>query len=103
MGWLAASTVVTLGSAGQVLESLPMATREQVRRFQTAQPFRPFLVRLADGRQFEVRHPELISCDVRGREMFLSDDEGTHYIEMLLVAEMISAPSGVVAPQDNGG
>jgi hypothetical protein len=79
-----------------------MATRELVRRFQTAQPFRPFLVKLADGRQFEVRHPELISCDVRGREMFLSDDEGTHYIEMLLVAEMINSPATGVPAQGNG-
>ncbi len=80
-----------------------MATREQVRRMQTAQPFRPFLVKLADGRQFEVRHPELISCDVRGREMFLSDEDRTHYIEMLLVAEIINSPSGAVPAQDNGG
>ena len=35
-----------------------MATREQVRLMQTAQPFRPFLVKLADGRHFEVTHPE---------------------------------------------
>ena len=36
-----------------------MATREQLRRLQTAQPIRPFLVKLADGRQVEGRHPEL--------------------------------------------
>jgi hypothetical protein len=79
-----------------------MATREQVRRLQTAQPFRPFLVKLADGRHFEVRHPELISCDLRGREMFLSDEEGTHQIEMLLVAEMIEVKSDEVPARDNG-
>ncbi len=35
--------------------------------------------------------------------MFLSDEERTHYIEMLLVAEIINSPSGAVPAQDNGG
>ena len=53
-----------------------MATREQVRQMQTAQPFRPFLVKLADGRSFLVRHPELVSCSLNGREMFLNHERG---------------------------
>lgn len=65
-----------------------MATREQVRQMQTAQPFRPFVVRLADGRSFEVRHPELTACSVNGREMVVYDEAGMHMLEMLLVAEI---------------
>jgi hypothetical protein len=80
-----------------------MAAREQVRGLQTPQPFRPFLVKLADGRQFIVRRPELISCDLSGREMFIHDEEGTHYLEMFLVADMIAVPSGSVSAQDGGG
>jgi len=67
---------------------VPMATREQVRQMQTAQPFRPLIVRLADGRSFEVRHPELISCSLNGREMVVHDEAGMHLLEMLLVAEI---------------
>jgi hypothetical protein len=55
---------------------------------QTSQPFRPFLVKLADGRHFRVTHPELISCSANGREMVIHDDDGMHLIEMLLVIEM---------------
>jgi hypothetical protein len=62
-----------------------VATREQLRTIQTAQPFRPFLVKLADGRQFLVTHPELASCSKNGRELVLHDDAGMHLIEMLLV------------------
>jgi hypothetical protein len=68
---------------------------------QTAQPFRPFLVKLTDGRSFTVRHPELISCSVNGRELVLYDDEGMHLIEMFLVIEMVSLPV-TDAPTKNG-
>jgi len=74
-----------------------MATREHVRQMQTAQPFRPFLVKLADRRSFLVRHPELVSCSLNGREMFLHDEEGVHLIEMLLVIELVAAPEGEAA------
>ncbi len=52
---------------------------------QTAQPFRPFQVKLADGRQFLVTHPELASCSKNGRELVVHDDAGMHLIELLLV------------------
>ena len=79
-----------------------MATREQVRQMQTAQPFRPFLVKLADGRSFLVRHPELVSCSLNGREMFLNDEEGLHLIEMLIshLADH-PAPQGIVQIKDD--
>ncbi len=78
-----------------------MATRAQVRTMQTAQPFRPFLVKLTDGRSFPIPHPELVSCSVNGREMVVHDDEGMHLIEMLLVIEMVGIP-GTGAPSNNG-
>lgn len=65
-----------------------MATNAQVRALTTAQPFRPYRVRLADGRQFEVRHPESISCSPNGREMVVHDDEGLHLVEQLLEIEL---------------
>ncbi len=65
-----------------------MATREQVRTMQTMQPFQPFLVKLADGRTFEVAYPELVACSMNGREMTLYDEDGMHLVEMLLVVEL---------------
>ena len=44
-----------------------MATRDQVRSMKTAQPFRPFFVRMADGRSLAVTQPEFIACSVDGR------------------------------------
>ncbi|MGP0064129.1 MAG: hypothetical protein ACLQGP_11095 [Isosphaeraceae bacterium] len=66
-----------------------MAKNQQVRAMQTAQPFRPFLVKLADGRHFEVRHPENISCSPNGREMVVHDDDGMHLLEQLLVIKLV--------------
>ncbi len=68
-----------------------MTTREQVRTMQTAQPFHPFLIKLADGRHFEVTHSELVACSKDGRSMTLYDDEGMHLLEMLRVVEITPA------------
>jgi len=35
-----------------------MATANQIREVVRAQPFRPFIIHLADGRTFDVPHPE---------------------------------------------
>jgi hypothetical protein len=70
---------------------------------QTSQPFRPFLVKLADGRQFRVTHPELISCSANGRQMVVHDDDGMHLIEMLLVVELMPQVIPVSAKRKSGG
>ncbi len=70
---------------------------------QTSQPFRPFLVKLADGRHFRITHPELISCSANGREMVIHDDDGMHLIETLLVIEMVPQTGPVSARRKSGG
>jgi hypothetical protein len=79
-----------------------MATREQIRTMQTTQPFRPFLIKLADGRAFPVNHPELVSCSLNGRELVVHDEDGMHLLEMLLVAEMTRTPIEPNMAKDNG-
>ena len=75
-----------------------MATRELVRLMQTTRPFRPFLVKLADGRSFVVRHPELVSCSLNERPGDVPQDEaGVHLIEMLMSIELIAAPDAEAA------
>jgi hypothetical protein len=78
-----------------------MATKEQVRAMTTAQPFRPFLVKLAGGRTFEVRHPENIACDLLGRGMTIYDEQGMHLLEMLLV-ELIEPVMEPAKPKTEG-
>jgi hypothetical protein len=70
-----------------------MATRDQVRTAMRAQPFRPFQVKLADGRTFRIDHPEFIAVSPNGREMVIYDNEGMSLIEMLMVVEVRMARS----------
>jgi hypothetical protein len=67
-----------------------MATREQLRLMIRSEPFRPYLIRMAGGQTFTVRHPENASCDPNGRSLVIQDNEGMHRVEMLLV-EVIEA------------
>ena len=74
-----------------------MATREQVRALTTAQPFRPFVVRLASGQVFTVRHPENVACDLVSRGMTVYDEQGMHLLEMIqveLIEPMVPARPG---------
>jgi hypothetical protein len=71
----------------------PMATPNQVREVVRAQPFVPFVIHLADGRKFDVRHPEFAAVSPNGRELLsVADDQGIHQFEMLLVAEIETPP-----------
>ncbi len=84
-----------------------MATPNQVREVVRAQPFVPFVIHLADGRKFDVRHPEFVAVAPNGRELlFVADDQGIHQFEMLLVAE-IETPAPALptnpTPTPSGG
>ena len=76
-----------------------MATREQLRAFITAQPFRPFVIRMTGGRFFTIAHPENAACDPKGRALVILDGAGIHQAEMLLVEVMEPADS---TPSGNG-
>ena len=83
-----------------------MATHEQLRAFQTRQPFRPFRITLGSDRTFIIRHPELASCIINGREMVVHDDDGMHLLEMLMVEILEDAPeparNETPPPEGNG-
>ena len=83
-----------------------MASREQLRAFQTRQPFRPFRLTLGRDRTFTVRHPELAACSTNGREMVVYDDDGMHLLEMLMVEILEDAPeparNETPPPEGNG-
>jgi hypothetical protein len=70
-----------------------MAAANQVREAVKAQPFRPFVVRLVDGRSYRIPHPDFAMLSPWGRELlFVGDDAGIHQIDVLLIVE-IETPS----------
>lgn len=53
------------------------------------EPFEPFLMRLADGRSLEVRHPEFVALSPR-RIVVINDDEVGSWsvVEPLLIVSL---------------
>jgi hypothetical protein len=68
-----------------------MTTRDQLRALKMAQPFRPFLLRLADGRVIAGDRTEGFCCNPAGTEMhFYDQSELIAFIDMA-TAEIINA------------
>ncbi len=75
-------------------------TPEQFRTLLLQRPFRPFTIRLADGRSFEVAHPEFVAMSPAGRTVIVfdsGDSSGEIYsiIDLLLMSELqVSGANG---------
>ena len=80
-----------------------MATPQRIRTMITAQPFRPFKIGLVGGRTFTVKHPENAAASIDGREMTIYDDDGPHYVEMLMVDVIEPITSTVASGPDGNG
>jgi hypothetical protein len=69
-------------------------TAERVREFLGVQPFRPFLVHLADGRSVIVKHPETLVLSPSGRTAMVSrPGDTTSIIDLMLVTELERLPA----------
>ncbi len=67
------------------------------------QPFQPFRLILADGRQFFVDHPEFFACDRRGREVtFYAEDNTQHFLDTNLIAEIVTVSQPAATGPDGG-
>ena len=73
-------------------------TSDRLEEMFKAQPFRPFDIRLADGRAVRVQHPEFIARSPSGRTavVFQPDDSMT-VIDVFLAVRLDKAP-----PAKNG-
>ena len=71
-------------------------TTDQFRNTLRAQPFRPFLIRTADGREYRVDHPEMAWQTPGGRIVFVAtSDDAAVTIDLLLVTALEPAqPAG---------
>lgn len=62
-------------------------TGDGFRELWKAQPFQPFIMRLASGRSIQVAHPEFVAISPGGRTVavFQPDSDGAAIIDLLLV------------------
>ena len=64
-------------------------TIESLERLYRAQPFRPFTVHLADGREVAVEHPGFLARTPGGRTIIVTQaDESFEVIDRLLVTSL---------------
>jgi hypothetical protein len=64
-------------------------TIESLDRAYRANPFKPFSLRLADGRSLRVPHPEFIAFNPKGRIAIVVDEQdGAEHVDLLLVVSL---------------
>lgn len=69
-------------------------TIEQVRAAYQTQPFRPFLIHLADGGALPVDHRELIMTVPSGRTIVVAQPDDTlNIVDLLLVTDLEIKPA----------
>ena len=51
-----------------------------IRLAYASQPFRAFSIRVADGREYRVKHPEFLAFSVGGRSIVVSTADGFYEI-----------------------
>jgi hypothetical protein len=79
-------------------------TGERLRNLWKAEPFRPFIIHLADGRRVPVKHPEFLMPSPSGRTVVVSQaDDSLNIIDLLLVTDLELAPNGRGKVRRRGG
>ena len=74
-------------------------TTDQFRNTLHQQPFRPFTIHMADGRAFQVTHPDFVAQSPSGRTVIVfQTDESYSMLDLLLVSELeVHSPDGRAA------
>lgn len=70
-------------------------TTDQLKDFLAARPFQPFTIFMADGRQIDVDHPEVIAYGGGRIAGVVTPDDRFVVIDLLLVPSLEVKPSGV--------
>lgn len=74
-------------------------TVEQLRNTHQAQPFTPFIIYLADGKQLAVPHREFLSYSPSGRTVIVHDEGETwSVVDLLLVTRLEADPAKATRP-----
>jgi hypothetical protein len=69
-------------------------TIDQIRTLYDAQPFQPFIIHLADGREIPVDHREFMMRAPSGRTIAVyGRDDCAHVIDLLLVTDLEIRPA----------
>jgi hypothetical protein len=64
-------------------------TGDRIRSLYGAQPFRPFIIHLADGRELAVQHREFLALSpTGGTAVVFQPDDSFNIVDMILVTDL---------------
>ena len=69
-------------------------TTEELRRLHAKRPFEPFRILVADGEQYDVRHPESLAMTGKGRLIAVGMDDYVVTLDLLLVTGIVQPIPG---------
>jgi hypothetical protein len=64
--------------------------KERIRQLLHASPFQPFIIRMADGREYRIEHPDFVLAAASDTpQITIEDKDGhQHYLSALLVTSI---------------
>lgn len=67
-------------------------TLQDFRKLYAAEPFQPFVLHLAKGKEIFIDHPDFVALPRVGRTLVvMTPDDRMHYVDLLLVTNMETA------------
>ena len=87
--------------AAEVYTKTVFVKINEVRKLLHAQPFRPFLIHVADGGRIPVKHEDFVALAPTGRELIVYLPDGDYQVlDLLLVTRLeVSAKNGARKPR----
>jgi hypothetical protein len=70
---------------------------DELKRAKDERPFRPFLIRMADGREIPVRHPDAVAWD-NPRLAIWATPGGWEFIDVALITSLAMRNEGDAEP-----
>ena len=68
---------------------------EDIKKVLHAQPFRPFVINLADGRALPVKHQEFVALAPSGRHMIVyGKGSDYHVVDLIMVTSLAAVEAG---------
>ncbi len=71
--------------------------KDKIRELRHATPFQPFLIRMADGREYRIKHPDFVLAALSSLPLITVEEEDgqTHFLaEPLVVSVQVDAEAG---------
>ena len=67
---------------------------DELKAIHLAQPFRPFIIHLGDGRSLLVKHPNFLARSPEGRTAIVFGEAGSFEVVDVMLATSVELPTG---------